>query len=65
MTKSQRVLIVDEDYPEHLAKEVASAERCVAYFRGIPMMLRGLASLEKWTLPHVHIETWEDQDPNA
>jgi len=65
MTKSQRVLIVDEDYPEQLAKEVSSSEGCVAYFRGIPMMLRGLASLEKWTLPHVHTETWEEQDTNS
>ena len=63
MTKTQRILVVDDDYPEDLAKQISSAEGCVAYFRGIPLTLRGLASLEKWTLPHVWVESWEEQDP--
>jgi hypothetical protein len=35
---------------------------CVAYFKSIPSYLIQLALAEKWDLPHIYIESWQEPD---
>ena len=63
MTRSQKILIVAADYSDDLAVKLTKENGCVAYITGIPASLIHIAVTEGWILPHVHTETWEEQDP--
>jgi len=60
MIRSQRFLIVSREAPEHEINLQVEKNGCVGYFREIPLILRGLAVAEAWSLPHVWTETWDD-----
>jgi hypothetical protein len=63
MIRSQKFLIIADDYSTVLAEEIAKENGCVAYFAGIPARLMHIATIEGWILPHVYTETWDDPDP--
>lgn len=60
MVRSQRILVVEADCDDDEATQIAKNNDCVAFLRGIPLTLRGIAIAESWTLPHVWTETWDD-----
>lgn len=62
MIRSQSMLIVPADMDLEEAHNMAKELDCVAFFRGLPMILMGLAAAESWVLPYVWTENWDDQD---
>ena len=63
MTRSQKFLIIADDYSTVLAEKIAKECGCVAYITGIPMSLAHQAATENWVLPYVYNETYEASDP--
>jgi hypothetical protein len=62
MIKSQKILIGDGKISDEQAIYLMSVNNCVAYFKSIPSYLIQTALAEKWDLPYVHTESWEEPE---
>lgn len=62
MIKTQKILIGDAIISDQEAENIMAQNNCVAYFKSIPSYLIQLALAEKWDLPHIYIESWEEPD---
>jgi len=63
VTRTQDIMIIDENTEGVVAETTARSFSCQAYLRGIPPCLATIAEEEGWTLPHVITETWEEEIP--
>jgi hypothetical protein len=63
ITRSQNIMIIDENTEDTDADVTTRGLSCCAYLRGIPPCLAAIAEAEGWTLPHVITETWEEEIP--
>jgi hypothetical protein len=62
MIRSQKFLVIADDYSTVLAEKIAKENGCVAYITGIPASLAHQAMTENWVLPCVYSETYEIPD---
>jgi hypothetical protein len=62
MFKTQKILIGDGKISDEQAADLMSVNNCVAYFKSIPSYLIQRALAEKWNLPYVYTESWEEPD---
>jgi hypothetical protein len=63
VTRTQDIMIIDENAEDVVAETTTRSFLCQAYLRGIPPCLATTAEEEGWTLPHVITETWEEEIP--
>lgn len=62
MIKEQKILIGDGIITDEQAENIMLQNNCVAYFKSIPSYLLQTAFTEKWDLPHIYIESWQEPD---
>lgn len=63
ITRSQNIMIIDENAEDIDAETTTRSFSCQAYLRGIPPVFAAIAEAEGWTLPHIFTETWEEEIP--
>lgn len=63
VTRSQNIMIIDENAEDSYADTTTRSLSCCAYIRGIPPVFAAIAEAEGWTLPHIFTETWEEEIP--